>query len=126
MLRMGTWSEPMTLHSGAIATAVGETFPVCPQGNTTSQENVTGSYETLVVQITGVTTGVVTFQANVDNTNWVAIGLTDMADDSTVSTTVTNANGLFILKNCKGLSQFRANITTWTTGTFIVTVLGAA
>jgi len=122
-LRMGTYSSKVVLHAGATTEAVGETFVLNPEGNSTEQENIEGAFETLVVQITGVTAGVIAFQANVDGTNWASVSLTDMDDNSTESATVTNANGLFILKNCKGLAQFRANVTTHTTGTFVITAM---
>jgi hypothetical protein len=120
---MGRYSKALVLHAGATTEAVGETFVLAPEGNTTAQENVEGAFKSLVVQITGVTTGVITFQGNVDGTNWASVSLTDMDDNSTESATVTNANGLFILKNCGGLAQFRANVTTHTTGTFVITAL---
>ena len=122
-LRMGTYSKKVILHAGATDEAVGATLVLDPEGNSAAQENIEGAFESLVVQITGVTTGVIEFQANVDGSTWASVSLTDMDDNSTESSSVTNANGLFILKNCKGLAQFRANVTTHTTGTFVITAM---
>ena len=124
-LRMGTYSKKVVLHAGATDEAVGAIIVLDPSGNTSERENIEGAFESLVVQITGVTTGVIEFQGNLDGANWASVSLTDMDDNSTESPTVTDANGLFILKNCKGLAQFRANVTTHTTGTFVITAMAA-
>lgn len=95
-------------------------------GNGTAIEVTDGSggaLITLAMQITGITTATVTFQATIDGSNWVAVLVTKLADGSD-STTAT-ADGLYRL-TCHGLRQVRAQISAYTSGTITVTGLACA
>ena len=98
-------------HTAAVATGVGTALQIADPDD--------GSGSVLAIQINGITTATVTFQGTIDGTNWVDIGFTDMADNSTVATTAT-ADGIYKC-SVAGLLQVRANLTAWTTGTITVT-----
>lgn len=68
-------------------------------------------------QLLGTWTGTVTFQGTVDGTNYVAIQATNLNTGS-ASTTAT-ANGLYRV-DATGLTDFRCNFTTPTSGTVLV------
>jgi hypothetical protein len=125
-LRRGTYTETKILQNGVAAptTAVGETFPLSMEGSEAAVDGVNGAWDSIAVQITGITTATVTFQATIDGTNWVAIGLVDSADWTSIATTAT-ADGIYVLHYPKGFTKFRANITSNTAGTIYVTVQGA-
>lgn len=78
-----------------------------------------GSYAWLTCQVNGITTATITWEATVDGTNWVAFGMTDTADGSTVATTAT-ADGLY-RGIVAGYTSVRARISAHTTGTITVT-----
>ena len=77
------------------------------------------SWRNLTLQVTGITSATITWEATIDGTNWVATGVLSLADLSTVATTTT-ANGLFRVP-VEGFTQFRARISTYATGTITVT-----
>jgi len=77
-----------------------------------------GALTALTLQITGITTATVTFEATIDGTNWVAVQATNL-NTGVVATTAT-ANGLYRL-TALGLNQVRARISAFTTGTIYVT-----
>ncbi len=81
---------------------------------------ITADAAALVMQIAGTFVGTVSFEANIDNTNWVAIQAVNLGDGS-VATTAT-ASGLF---GCivAGLYAVRARVSAWTSGTITVTGL---
>ena len=80
-----------------------------------------GMFTSAAFQVTGVNGETITWEATIDNTNWVAVGVTNLATASE-STTAT-ANGLYRL-TCHGLRKVRARISTGGSGT--VTVVGVA
>jgi hypothetical protein len=96
-----------TLQDAAVATGVGTAI------------NMKG-YNGLTVRVAGITTATVTFEGTIDDTNWFVVGLKTAADG--VAATTATANGVFKLPaDGPVLSQFRANITAWTSGTITVT-----
>jgi len=66
----------------------------------------------LAMTISSGLTGTVTFQVSLDNQTWYAIGVTIPA--GTIATTTTTT-GIFTIAN-SGFSQFRANCTTYSSG----------
>ena len=98
------------MQSAAEATGNG-TAVTCYDGSV-------GALNTLTVHVEGITSATITFEATIDGTNWIAVGLTSLADNSTVATTAT-ADGLYRL-NCTGLYKVRARISTYATGTIYV------
>ena len=90
-------------------------------GNGTSIEctgGTRGAMTVLTLQVTGITTATITFEATIDGSNWVAVQVTNLNDGSE-STTAT-ANGLYRL-TCLGLVSVRARISAYTSGTSTVT-----
>jgi hypothetical protein len=77
-----------------------------------------GALTVLAMQITGITTATITFEATIDGTNWVAVQATNLNDGSEAST--ATADGIYRL-TCLGLRQVRARISAWTSGTIYVT-----
>jgi hypothetical protein len=75
--------------------------------------------EELNVDITGTFVGTVTFEANIDGANWVAIGLKTIADGAAVTT--ATAPGMFKAPiDAFPLQQFRARVSAWTSGAITV------
>ncbi len=70
------------------------------------------------VQIVGITSATITFEGTVDGTNWVSVLAQNVATGATGAT--ASADGIYIA-NVVGLTQFRARISTWATGTITVT-----
>jgi hypothetical protein len=94
-----------TLQSAAVAT-----------GNGTAV-NLKGFHE-LVLQISGITTATITFEGTVNDSAWFAVGMAAVGT-GVVATTAT-ADGAFYLPRNLHLSQFRARISAWTSGTITV------
>jgi hypothetical protein len=78
-----------------------------------------GAYTCLTLQVEGITTATITWEATIDGTNWVAIEATNLASSATPATTAT-ADGIYRVV-VAGLMQFRARISAWTTGATTVT-----
>ncbi|MBM3747447.1 MAG: hypothetical protein FJW34_16805, partial [Acidobacteria bacterium] len=97
-----TW----TFQSAAVATGNGQIM------------DVTG-LAAVAVQIAGITTATIAFEANVDKTNWVAVQAVNLNDGS-VGATAT-ADGLYLVSTT-GLKQLRCRVSAWTAGT--ITVIG--
>ena len=68
--------------------------------------------------VTGTFVGVVTFQGSMDNTNWFTLTSCYNVDGSVVAGTVTGT-GIFRC-NIQGIPVVRANVTTFTSGSFTV------
>ncbi len=96
------------MQNAAAATANGTTLPV-------------DGFSVATFQVVGTFSATVTWEANIDQTNWVAVQATNLAD-GTAATTATAA-GLFRIQ-CFGLSQIRARVSTYASGN--VTVTGRA
>lgn len=113
MLTPGSNYLYQTMQSAAVAT-----------GNGTAIETTgvdTGGCTTLAMQITGITTATVTFEATIDGTNWVAVLATNITSGSAATT--ATANGIYRM-DCSALVSVRARISAWTSGA--VTVTGVA
>lgn len=105
----GTQVIEHVFQSAAVATGDGTALDV--------MTNSAGAFMTLGVQVEGITTATVTFEGTIDGTNWIAIQFTNL-NDGTAATTAT-ADGLY-RATVSGLSQVRARISAWTTGTLNV------
>ena len=98
--------------------AAGET------GNGTAIETTgatTGGLKTLTMQVTGTFVGTVTFEGTVDATNWVSLLCTSVTAGSTATT--ATAPGV-VRVDCSGLTQVRARVSAYTSGS--ITVIGLA
>jgi hypothetical protein len=78
-----------------------------------------GAATALTMQITGITTATITFEATVDGSNWVAIQFANL-NSATAATTAT-ADGLY-RATVLGLVQVRARISAYTSGA--ITIIG--
>jgi len=104
------YSDSITMQSAAAATGSGTAV------------NVQG-YATMCIQLSGTMTSlVVTFEATVDNTNWIAVQAAN-ANTGALSTTATAA-GLYVMP-CAGFSQMRARVSTWVSGAVTAVGLGS-
>jgi hypothetical protein len=97
---------PETLQAAAAATGNGTAMDVAGQ-------------HALAVQVSGTFVGTVTFEGTLDDTNWVSVGLVPFAGGAAV--TSATAPGVWSLGDVP-LSQFRARISAYTSGT--ITVVG--
>lgn len=113
MLLPGGNYQYQLMQSAATATGNGTAI------STTDAAN--GAATTLTMQVAGITTATITFEATIDGSNWIAVACTNL-NDGTASTQAT-ANGLYRL-TCLGLVSVRARISAYTTGT--ITVIGVA
>lgn len=75
----------------------------------------------VALQVTDTFVGTITFEGTVDDTNWVSLQGANVADGA-VSTSATAA-GIYVIP-CVALSQFRAPVSAWTSGT--ITAIGQA
>lgn len=110
MLVQGGQYANIIMQNAAVATGNG-TAVVC----TRAQQ---GSASILAMQIQGITTATVTFEATIDGSNWVAVLATSLTS-GTAATTAT-ADGLYRV-TVTGLIQVRARISAWTSGAITVT-----
>lgn len=97
-----------TLQSAAVATGVGVAMDVA-------------GLRWVGVQVAGITSATITWQVTIDGTNW--LGILAAPPSTGTGALTTTADGVFVV-DVKGVAQFRANITTWATGTITVTALG--
>lgn len=74
----------------------------------------------LALDVAGTFVGTVTFQGSIDGgATWFGIALLKAAD-GTYALTATAAGDFFLPYQVAALSDFRANITAWTSGTITV------
>ena len=111
----------MLVPGGDFATVPLQTEAVATGNGTvvypTSGEN--GSFTCLTMQIEGITTATVTFEANINGADWVAVEATNLGNSATPATTAT-VDGIYRVV-VAGLMQFRARISSWTEGTITIT-----
>lgn len=102
-------SYPKTkrLQTGAVATGDGAVFDV-------------SGFHTLSVQVLGITTATVTFEASNDGTTFAAV---PFFNSSGTNASTATANGMFVT-NLTGYSLFRARISAYTSGTINVYAAG--
>ena len=86
----------------------------------TCSEFSEGIMATMVMQVKGITSATITFEATIDGTNWVAVQATPLTTGTAATTTA--ADGLFRL-DCRGLVSVRARISAWVSGTITVTAV---
>lgn len=98
----------LVLQDAAVATGNGATIQL---------KGMDACYRWLDIQIEGITTATVTFEATINESDWFAVSMENLAT-LTCSTTAT-ADGAFRI-NVGGLRQFRARISDWTAGTIYV------
>lgn len=77
-----------------------------------------GAMTVLTMQVQGITTATITFEATIDGTNWVAILATNLNNDTTATT--ATADGIYRI-TVLGLISVRARISAYTSGTITVT-----
>lgn len=106
MLQGGYRSKTAILHLAAAAPATGaEMAPV---------SMADGAFATLTAEITGLTTGTVTWQGTQDGSTWVGFL---MAPTTTETKALTaTANGIY-RGDVRGFKKVRANITALSSGT---------
>lgn len=97
-----------TLQGSAVATGNGTSVD-CVDGD--------GAYTLLTVQVQGITTATITWEATIDESTWVAVPFTNLAT-GTAATTAT-ADGLYRF-TIAGLVSVRARISSYTSGTINV------
>lgn len=100
----------VVMQAAAVATGNGTVMPCISNGD--------GGMTTLTVQVVGITTATITFEATVDGTNYVAIQFTNLTS-GTAATTAT-ADGIY-RATVLGLLDVRARVSAWTSGTITVT-----
>jgi len=104
-----TYAKAFTFQDGVVITTTGTAMTV-------------GGYPTVGVQVEGIVTATVTWQATIDGSTWYALKDSTDVTSGTAAATAT-ADGLFRI-NTKGWGQLRANVTSWTSGT--ITIKGLA
>lgn len=95
-----------TLQNAAAATGVGVAVDMKGQSR-------------LTVHVTGTFVGTVSFEGTIDDANWFAVGLKTAADGAAV-TSATAAGAFKLPADGPELSQFRANVTAYTSGAITV------
>ncbi len=90
-----------TFHSGTKTTGNGTAMDV-------------GGLSGVAVQISGISSDTITWEATIDGSNWVAVRAMN-ANDGAVATTAT-ADGIYIVP-VAGLDQLRARVSTHGSGT---------
>ena len=97
-------SKDLIMQSAAVATGNGSALDV-------------EELATIAMQVTGTFVGTVTFEATVDNTNYVAVQVAN-ANDGAVTTTAT-APGIFVC-SVAGYQKVRARVSAWSSGNITV------
>lgn len=81
-------------------------------------EETSGAMTALTMQVQGITTATITFEATIDGANWVAVQATNL-NSGNIATTTT-ADGIYRI-TVLGLVSVRARISAYTSGTITVT-----
>ena len=111
----GSNYKDVVMQNAAVATGAGTALECKTVSN--------GASLAATLQIKGITTATVTFQATIDGTNWVSV-LFENLTSGTTGTSAT-ADGLY-RATVLGFNQVRANITSNTTGTITITGVATA
>ena len=110
----------MVVPGGAIKFQLMQNAAVAT-GNGTAIETIdasSGAFTVLAMQVTGITTATITFEATIDGTNWVAVTAKNL--NGGVEATTATADGIYTIM-VAGLPKVRARVSAWTTGTIYVT-----
>ena len=75
-------------------------------------------YDKFAIEVTGTFVGTVTFEGTIDDTSYFAVGMKTAADGAAV--TSATAAGAFKMPSDTVLSQFRARVSAFTSGTITV------
>jgi hypothetical protein len=78
-----------------------------------------GAMSVLAMQVTGITTATITFEATIDGSNWVSILAENVTSGAEAAT--ATANGIYRI-TALSMVQIRARISAYTSGT--ITVIG--
>ncbi len=100
------------MQSAAVATGNGVSFDAGGHG-----------YNTLAMQVTGITTATITFEATIDGTNWVSILATNVTSGGAAAT--ATADGIY-RADISSLHQVRTRVSAYTSGTITVKGRGQA
>lgn len=100
---LGTLVQTVSVQDSGTPCSVTGTCAVIP----------VGAVPSLTLGISGTFSGTLTAEATVDGQTWAPIGLTKLADGTTVAT--ATAAGLFAVTNT-GLAAVRLRGTTWASG----------
>ena len=111
MAVQGGYYEETLMQSAAGAEGNGTVMPC--------RQPASGLFTTATFQVTGINGDTITWEANLNGTDWVAVAVTNLGT-GTAATTAT-ANGLYRI-TCHGLEQIRARVSTYSAGA--ITVLG--
>ena len=112
----GSYGNYVNMQSAAVATGEGTSLGCADVAGM-------GFFNFATFQVTGITTVTITWEATLDNTNWVAILVKNL--NTGAEATTTTANGLFRVQ-CTGLLNIRARISSWSTGATTVTGIATA
>lgn len=95
------------LHTDAVATGDGVVLDMA-------------GVEGVAVQIVGITSATITFEATVDGATWVGVALANLNSATRARALTATADGLFLFESAPGVKQFRARISAWVSGTINV------
>ena len=109
----GSYGNFVPMQSAAVATGEGTSLQCFDVSF--------GYFNFATFQVKGITTVTITWEANIDGTNWVTILVKNL--NTGVEATTTTADGLFRVQ-CIGLLNIRARISSWFSGA--TTVIGIA
>lgn len=110
MLVPGGQYKKSTLQSAVTATENGAV--VAPTSMTG------GAFTCLLLQVKGITTATITWEARCNGSDWVAITAKDLTTGAEATT--ATADGLYRVI-VAGLLEFRARVSSYTSGTITVT-----
>lgn len=115
MLAPGAIYVQQLLQSAAVATGNGTPLACTDLSK--------GAFAWLAIQVKGITTATITWEATINGADWVAVAVTNL--NTGAAATTATADGVF-RADVRGFAQFRARISAWTAGAITVTgVLGA-
>lgn len=107
---MPQFSVPATTMQDA-AVAVGAGEPLVMDG-----------FRDAVIQVAGITSATITWEASLDGTTWLGVALVALSSTTRARALTTTADGQFLFDSVGGMLQVRARISTWVSGT--ITVIG--
>lgn len=110
MLTGRIYKAGLTLQNAVVAIGNGTAISCTEAGD--------GSWEYLTLQIAGISGDTITWEATVNGSNWIAVAVTNL-NTGNAATTAT-ADGLYRML-VRGLTSFRARVSTYSAGTITVT-----
>lgn len=115
MLEGGGQYGLITLQDAVTATGNGTALSIANKSD--------GARTVVGLQINGINSDTITWEANIDGTNWVAVQAKNLGTG--VEATTATADGLYRF-TCMGVLNFRARVSTYGSGTITVTALAVA